>query len=58
MLPELSSFSHLGLTAKLATDLVEFLMYVKDTVDKTIVSAVAGSVGGQGQDAAAALLNI
>ena len=42
MLPELSSFSHLGLTAKLATDLVEFLMYVKDTVDKTIVTAVAG----------------
>ena len=58
MLPELSSFSHLSLTAKLATDLVEFLIYVKDTVDKTIVSAVAGSVGGQGQDAAAALLNI
>ena len=43
MLPELASFSHPGLTVKLATDLVEFLMYnVKDTVDKTIVTAVAG----------------
>ena len=42
LLPELASFSHPGLTVKLATDLVEFLMYVKDTVDKTIVTAVAG----------------
>ena len=40
LLPELASFSHPGLTAKLATDLVEFLMNnVKDTVDKSIVSA-------------------
>jgi len=42
MLPELASFSQPGLTAKLATDLVEFLVHVKDTVDQAIVSAVAG----------------
>jgi len=42
MLPELANFSHPGLTAKLASDLVSFLIYVKDTVDKTIMDAVEG----------------
>ena len=42
MLPELTNFSHPGLTAELATDLVGFLMYVKDIVDKAIMAAVAG----------------
>ena len=39
---ELASFSNQGLAAKLATDLLGFLMYVKDTVDMPIVSAVCG----------------
>lgn len=42
MLPELAKFSQSGLTMKLATDLVDFLMHVKDRVDKTISCAVKG----------------
>eukprot|EP00092_Neocalanus_flemingeri_P025833 GFUD01027999.1.p1 GENE.GFUD01027999.1~~GFUD01027999.1.p1 ORF type:complete len:380 (+),score=138.96 GFUD01027999.1:69-1208(+) len=42
MLPELANFSHPGFTAKLASNLVEFQMYVKETVDKAIMKAVDG----------------
>jgi len=42
MLPELAEFSHPGLTAKLASDLVSFIIYVKEAVDKTIWDAVEG----------------
>jgi len=43
MLPEVAKFNHPGLSDKLATtNLVEFLMYVKESVDKTISDAVAG----------------
>jgi len=42
MLPELSDFSQPGLNAQLASDLVEFLMHVKDSVNKTISTAVEG----------------
>jgi hypothetical protein len=42
MLPELTNYSQPGLTAKLATDLVEFLMHVKDSVNKAITNAVDG----------------
>jgi len=42
MLPELSDFSQPGLNAQLAGDLVEFLMHVKDSVNKTISTAVEG----------------
>jgi len=42
MLPELSDFSQPGLNAQLASDLVEFLMHVKDSVNKTISTAAEG----------------
>jgi len=42
MLPEITNYSQPGLTAKLATDLVEFLMHVKDSVNKAIINAVDG----------------
>ena len=40
MLPELANYSEPGLTAKLASDLVSFLMHMKDTVNGTIAIAV------------------
>ena len=42
LLPELANFSNPGLMANLASDLVSFLTYVKETIDKTIVDAVEG----------------
>ena len=42
MLPELTDYSLPGLNAQLADDLVEFLMHVKDSVNKTISTAVEG----------------
>jgi len=42
MLPELANYSQPGLDTQLASDLVEFLMHVKDSVNKTISSAVDG----------------
>jgi len=42
MLPELANYSQPGLDAQLASDLVEFLMHVKDSVNKTISTAVEG----------------
>jgi len=42
MLPEITNYSQPGLTAKLATDLVEFLMHVKDSVNRAISNAVDG----------------
>ena len=40
MLPELANYSQPGLSAKLALDLVSFLMYVKDNVNKDLINAV------------------
>ena len=40
MLPELANYSQPGLGAKLALDLVSFLMYVKDNVNKDLINAV------------------
>jgi len=42
MLPELDEFSLPGLDAKLTGDLVNFIIHVKETVDKAIMGAVDG----------------
>ena len=42
MLPELVNFSQPGLSAKLASDLVGFLIHIKASVDKTVMKAVDG----------------
>jgi len=42
MLPELSDYSLSGLNEHLATELVELIMHVKDSVNKTIAAAVEG----------------
>jgi len=42
MLPEMANYSLSGITAKLASDLVSFLMHMKDTVNGTIATAVDG----------------
>ena len=39
MLPELASYSQPGITGKLASDLVSFLIHMKDTVNRTLTTA-------------------